>query len=264
MLGELLDSGARHQLALPEVIASAPALMRVDRKYIVPVPVAQRMLDELHPSWGLLIVGGRTTTHYRSTYFDSPDLATARMHVQRRRRRWKARSRLYVEDELCRTEVKAKDGRGHTVKAVVDSPADAYGRLTGHARAFLDRTLTEHSIRVDIRDFHPSIEVGYERMTLARLLDTPARLTIDWGVSCRLGSETVWVDHNHVLVETKGDLQQSDADRLLARLGVRPRGFSKYAAAASLLRADICDNDVRRLCGTVLRAGTFDARSTSA
>ena len=57
----------------------------------------------------------------------------------------------------------------------------------------------------------------------------------------------MWLDHDHVLLETKGGLQPGDADRLLLRHGLRPRSFSKYAAAVSLVRPDLPDNDVRRL-----------------
>ena len=252
MLGELLDPGTRNTLSLAEILAEAPALTRIDRKYVVPVDLAQEMLASLYPAWGVLSLDGRRTTHYRSTYFDSADLDTARAHVQRRRRRWKARSRLYVEDRLCRMEVKAKDGRGHTVKSVVDSTADRYGCLSHVERDFVTSTLRNHAIRVDVHRLMPSMEVSYERMTLARTDHLPARMTIDWGVACALADERMWIDEGHVLVETKGDLQPSDADRLLATLGVRPRPFSKYAAAASLLRSDIADNDVRRLRGRVL------------
>lgn len=266
MLAELLDLGDRRRVTLAEVVATAPAMTRLDRKYLVPLPVVQEMLGSLYPAWGVLDVADRRTTHYRSTYFDSPDLATVRAHVQQRRRRWKARSRLYVEDRLCRTEVKAKDGRGLTVKTVTDASAEHYGCLTADAGAFVTSTLAGHRITVDAHRLLPSMEISYERMTLARTDALPARMTLDWGISSVMGRERVWVDDQHVLVETKGDLQPSDADRLLTGLGFRPRSFSKYASAAALLHPGIPDNDVRRLRGTVLHRGpaTPDLRSQTA
>ena len=269
MLADLLDLDDRRALPLHEVLTAAPAMTRVDRKYLVPVIVARDVLAGLDPAWGVLtlpggpadgrgdggLAGGRRTTHYRSTYFDSPDLATARAHVQGRRRRWKARSRLYVEDGLCRTEVKAKDGRGRTVKTVTTSSPAAYGRLTDGDLAFLTGTLAGHAITVDASRLAPSMEIAYERLTLARVDEHPARLTVDWGMRCVLGGQQVRLDHDHVLLETKGDLRPGDADRLLAGLGIRPRPFSKYAAAAGLLHPAVADNDVRRLRGTVLHHG---------
>ena len=70
-------------------------------------------------------------------------------------------------------------------------------------------------------------------------------MTLDWRVQCTLDGERVWLDHGYVLVETKGGLRPGRADRLLAGLGARPRSFSKYVAAASLMRDDLPDNDVR-------------------
>ena len=260
MLADLLVLDDRRALPLHDVVAAAPAMTRVDRKYLVPVTVAREVLARLDPAWGVLTLPGptagvRRSTHYRSTYFDSPDLGTARAHVQGRRRRWKARSRLYVEDGLCRTEVKAKDGRGRTVKTVTASSPAAYGRLTPDDLAFLTGTLAGHAIAMDAAHLAPVMEIAYERLTLARLDDHPARLTVDWGMHCVLGREHVRLDHDHVLLETKGDLRAGDADRLLAGLGVRPRSFSKYAAAAGLLHPAVADNDVRHLRGTVLHHG---------
>jgi hypothetical protein len=57
---------------------------------------------------------------------------------------------------------------------------------------------------------------------------------------------------SYVLVETKGGLRPGRADRLLGELGARPRSFSKYVAAASLIRDDLHDNDVRALYGREL------------
>ena len=45
----------------------------------------------------------------------------------------------------------------------------------------------------------------------------------------------------------------------LLAAGARPRSFSKYVAAASLLRDDLPDNDVRRMHGRELHSGTEPA-----
>lgn len=259
MLAELAPVD-RPEVSLATVQGDAAALTRVDRKYVVPVPLLRQLLTELSHEWALLAVAGRRTTHYRTTYFDTADLDTARAHVQRRRRRWKARSRLYVEDGLCRLEVKTRDGRDQTVKTLAPSTTASYGSLSLADRAFVARTLAAVSIESDVAALAPTVEVSYERMTLARTRHDPARLTIDWGMTCDFEEEQVRLDEDHVLVETKGGRRPSDADRLLVGLGVRPVSFSKYTAAAALLRADIADNDVRRLRGSVLHIGQSDSR----
>jgi len=171
--------------------------------------------------------------------------------VQQRRRRWKVRSRMYVEDQLCRFEVKTRDGRGRTHKSVTASHPDQHGRLGADEAAFATGVLVDRGVDVDVSSLVPSMRVDYQRLTLADT-DASLRVTLDWGVDCTLDGGRVWVDEEWVLVETKGGLRPSLADTLLGSLGARPRSFSKYVSAASLLRDDIPDNDVRRLRGRQL------------
>ena len=251
-----LDVSARRPVSLAEVVASAPQLTRVDRKYLVEKSTAQVLLDDLPAAYKVLSIEGRTSTTYRSTYFDTADLASARAHVQQRRRRWKARSRLYVEDGLCRIEVKARDGRGVTEKTVSDADLAGYGVLDATGVEFVRATLAAHDLTADVLALRRTMEVGYRRTTLADTSDERCRLTVDWKVECTLDGERVWLDHDYVLVETKGGLRPGTADRLLSGLGARPRSFSKYVAAASLIRDDLPDNDVRRLHGRQLHLET--------
>ena len=248
MRADPIDVTGRLTVGLAEVVDNAAALHRVDRKYLVDRATAGALLAELPASYRVLEVAGRTSTGYRSTYFDTPDLATARAHVQKRRRRWKARSRLYVEDGLCRIEVKTKDGRGSTVKSVADS--EGYGHLDAD---FVRNALRAQGIEDDLSTLGPTMEVRYRRITLADT-DAHERVTLDHGVRCVLGDGRVWLDEGCVLVETKSGLRLSPADRLLHALGARPLSFSKYVSAATLLRDDLPDNDVRRLHGRLLHS----------
>lgn len=250
-------------VGLAEVVEEAARLTRVDRKYLVGRDVADAFLLGLPDTFRLLSVDGRRATTYSSIYFDTAGLDACRDHVQRRRRRWKVRSRVYVEDGLCRIEVKTKDGRGVTMKSVSESCPTRHGRFDGPERAFVAETLTELGLAVDASALAPSMAVGYRRVTLADT-EQGLRVTLDWGVECRLADARVRLDEGYVLVETKGVARPSDADRLLVALGARPRPFSKYASAVSLLRDDIPDNDVRRLRGRELHATWDSATARSA
>lgn len=254
-----LDVSSRGTVSLAEVLVEAPNLTRVDRKYLVDVRTAQALVDRLPGAYRTLSVAGRTFTTYRSTYFDTADLASCRAHVQQRRRRWKARSRLYVEDGLCRIEVKSKDGRGLTAKSVADSDAAGYGTLGATEAAFVAQCLVERRLAADVRLLRPTAEVSYRRTTLADTTDDRCRVTLDWLVRCTLDGRAVWLDDDFVLVETKGGIRPSAADRALGLLGVRPRSFSKYVAAVSLLRDDLPDNDVRRMHGRELHSAELSA-----
>jgi hypothetical protein len=245
-----LDVGSRRPISLAEVLAAAPATVRVDRKYIVPVPVAQEFVGALPEDYRLLEVDGRSWTSYRSTYFDTADRLTCRAHVQRRRRRWKFRSRLYVEDALCRLEVKVQDGTGLTRKYFHEIDAYGHGQVDSDGLAFLSRQLEAFGF-TDVGAVAPVVDVAYQRATLAAP-EAGQRVTVDHGVRCELNGHVVELDAGHVIIETKGGMVPGKADALLRDLGQRPRSFSKYVASVSLTEPLIADNDIRRLVGREL------------
>lgn len=246
---------------LATVVEVAPLARRTDRKYLVPAHDAALLVDRLSASHHVLEIAGRRSTTYRSTYLDTDDLRLCRDHLQGRRLRWKTRSRLYVEDRLCRFEVKVRGARGETIKHALDLDASGYGRFGHTERAFLLDVLgSEHPALVHLR---PVLEVAYSRATLVDL-HGGTRLTIDHGVVGRptraataaLRSGAVAVDSDRVIVETKSGLRRGLADGVLAELGHRPLPLSKYATSAALLADGVPDNQLRRLVGRGLSVHT--------
>lgn len=253
-MADLQGLDALRRISLDDVIACAPATTRVDRKYLIPVQRAEDLLAELPSSLRLLSINDRVTTSYRSTYFDTADLVTCRAHIQRRRRRWKARSRLYVEDGLCRLELKVRDGSGLTRKVFHASTPESYGQMNGVAAAFFHRQLLNHGV-TDAPRLEPAVEISYERATLADP-ESGTRVTIDLGVRATREHQAVEVDPSYLVVETKGGHAPGVTDRLLLGVGARPVSFSKYAASASLMDPRVADNDVRHLLGRQLKLTT--------
>ncbi len=238
-------------VGLRELVEHAALMQRTDRKYIVDLDTVRTLIATLSQTQQVLEIDGRHSTMYRTLYFDTPDLQACRAHVQKRRRRWKARSRLYVEDQLCRIEVKTKDNRGGTDKVMAPSHPDRYGLLIGEERDFVISHLAAQHPELDVPALVPSAEISYTRATLANL-EAGTRVTIDWNLHCRLEPGDVWLDPGYALVETKGPSTASEADRVLNSLGTRPRSFSKYVAAASIMHANVADNDFRVLRGRIL------------
>jgi hypothetical protein len=251
---ELAGLAGRPTISLDEVLASAPATTRVDRKYLVRRSVAEALVEGVPQGLRVLAIDGRLATSYRSTYFDTADLMTCRAHVQRRRRRWKARSRLYVEDGLCRLELKVRDGSGLTRKYFHPTGAADHGKMNTTTDAFFRGLLLELGLP-PAAALEASVDIGYRRATLADP-DSGVRVTIDFGVSGTRHGHSVRVDPDCLIIETKGAQIPGVADRLLSRLGARPVSFSKYAATASLLDPRIPDNDVRHLVGRDLHVTT--------
>jgi hypothetical protein len=244
---DLSTLGSLPTISLAEVLATAPATTRVDRKYLVTAQRGEAFLAALPATLRLLSIGGRVTTTYRSTYFDTADLLSCRAHIQGRRRRWKARSRLYVEDGHCRLELKVRDGSGLTRKVFQPTSPEAYGRMDQPALAFFASQLLAHRLPA-VPALTPAVEVAYDRATLADP-DIGSRVTIDVGVRAVRGHQAVELDPGHLIVETKGGGVPGTADWLLLQRGARPVPCSKYAASAALLDQRMADNDVRRLLG---------------
>ena len=262
MVGDLvpLDLGQAGlaPVGLAELIDRAALLRRVDRKYVVPRAAAAALVASLAGTHRVLAIDGRRATTYDSVYFDTPDLRCCRDHVSGRRRRFKVRSRLYVEDALCRLEVKARSGRGETVKSIVEQRLDRHGLLGDAERCFVGLVLAEEGLVPPGVPLTPSLELAYQRVTLADL-DAGTRVTLDAGLVAwhtQHRHRLARLDDDHVVVETKGGVRAGEADRLLLFTGQRPRSFSKYVACVSLLRDDVPDNDVRRMLGRQLHLGT--------
>lgn len=263
-----LGLGALPRVDLATLVDRAALTRRVDRKYLVPAAAARALIATLARTHHVLAIDGRLVTSYRSTYLDTPSLHSCRDHLQGRRLRWKARTRLYVEDDLCRVEVKVRSGRGDTVKSSVDVGSARYGCYDDDERAFVASVLTDGRPAGLAHRLRPTVEVTYRRVTLADL-EGGTRLTIDLGVRGRpvLGlprGRGVHIDDGFVVVESKGHARPAAADRALVALGHRPRSFSKYAASASLLSPELPDNHVRRLLGRELHLSALDPNARRA
>jgi hypothetical protein len=123
-------------ISLDDLVESADLQTRVDRKYFVPAMTFRALITELG-SFKALEIDGRRTFDYESVYFDTADVLTYRAHLQRRRRRFKARTRTYVDSGLCMFEVKTVGARGVTVKDRVQHPVAGRTVLNDEAQAFL-------------------------------------------------------------------------------------------------------------------------------
>ncbi|MFI2365488.1 polyphosphate polymerase domain-containing protein [Promicromonospora sp. NPDC019610] len=248
--------GALAPVTLDELNEAAALQTRRDRKYVLTPDELDGMLAALPPARVLEIDGSRSFA-YDSTYFDTPELDAYRLAATRRRRRFKVRTRTYVDTGSCFVEVKTRAGRGTTVKE--RQPHDDADRL-GPARAFVaDRLADAGAPSAPV--LTPTLRSRYHRTTL--LLDD-ARVTLDAGLVWDLlgpvrRSATIG---DLVVVETKtaAGSGPSSVDRLLWRAGRRPDRISKYATGLAVLEPGLPDMPWRRL---VRRRLTVSAPATA-
>ena len=229
-------------IGLRELNALAELQTRVDRKYFVPAQAFRRLIAELGTDIQVLEIDGLRTFGYEAVYFDTPDLSTYRAHVQRRRNRFKARTRTYTDTGLCMFEVKLTGSRGETVKQRVPHPEQYRAELTDGARNHLATSLCQAYHQDVPRGMRPTLVTTYRRTTFVTRTGE-ARLTCDTGLVCLDLEHEVRDTGTHVLVESKsGGQGGSAADRILRDLGVRPVSVSKYCVAVAALHPELPSN----------------------
>ena len=244
--------------SLSELEQRAALQTRRERKYIVSIDTLTDLVHVLQPDHGVLDIDGRRAFAYDSVYFDSQCRACYRAHIQGRRKRFKARSRLYVDSGRCVFEVKLKGSDGQTVKHALEQPREAHGVLTASAERFLTETLAPIALPLATGVMSACLSTRYDRLTLVSL-QRAERLTCDLGLTLvsadgRLGS----IARGDVLIETKSATGISHADTVLRRLGQRPLdNLSKYCIGVALHDAGVSTNPWRH---TLRRH--FQAQST--
>ena len=224
-------------VSLDELTDRAALLTRIDRKYLLPLAAVDALIVALAPDARVLDIGGIRSFRYESVYFDTPDLASYLLAARKRRRRYKVRTRTYLDSDLCWLEVKTQGARGSTVKHRLEYPPDARSTVRP-GRDFVDGVLAAETVASAAGlSFGPVLTTRYQRSTLL-LVASSSRVTIDTDLHWEHTGERIWLD-GHAIVETKVASGASAADRLLWAAGHRPVRISKYATGLAALRPDL-------------------------
>ena len=231
-------------IGLDELVERAELLTRVDRKYVVPLEDVATLVRMLPPGAQVLEMGTRRLFEYESVYFDTSDLLAYHLAARRRRRRFKVRTRTYVDSALCWVEVKTRGPRGTTVKERVPHRLDERASLDG-ALPFVTGTLATRGITgAESLELDPVLVTRYHRATIL-LPDSDSRLTIDVDLTWHDGRRPLEM-RGLAVVETKTGSTASAADRLLWSAGHRPLRISKYATGLAALQPELPASRWRR------------------
>ena len=101
-------------IGLDELNSDASLLTRKDRKYIMPVSMVRSLVEQ--DDLRVLEIDGLRSFRYESVYFDTPERVSYLAAAHKRRRRFKVRTRSYLDSGLCSLEVKTRERRGLTEK----------------------------------------------------------------------------------------------------------------------------------------------------
>ncbi|GAA2629656.1 polyphosphate polymerase domain-containing protein [Paractinoplanes durhamensis] len=219
-------------ISLDELLEKAELQTRVDRKYVLPLDEALELPGRLGGQARVLEIAGERTFRYRSTYFDTPDLISYRLTAHRRRRRFKVRTRTYLDSALCWLEVKTEGYRGGTVKDRLPYQACDEDSVTP------GNWFVESILGGAVPGLAPTLSTNYRRATLHVFADD-SRVTIDTSLSWEDPSGFGLHLPQIAIVETKTRSAASPVDRLLWAGGRRPVRISKYATGLAALRPDL-------------------------
>lgn len=231
--------------SLEELDLRAELQTRFERKYLLPIDQLDVLLHQVADHARVLEIEGRRSFQYLSMYFDSPDLMCYRAAAQRRARRFKIRTRTYVDSNLCFLEVKTKSRQGETTKLRNPySPGD-YELFSAAGKDYVLQVLTERELgqrAVPTRElldrFEPSLGTSYVRTTFL-LPGDDSRATIDTGLELELPTGQHTSLTGHAVVETKTPGRPSLIDRSLWASGNRPLKVSKYALGLASMRPEL-------------------------
>ncbi|MFT4134988.1 polyphosphate polymerase domain-containing protein [Microbacterium sp.] len=234
-------------VALDELVAEASLLARVDRKYVVPREDLDPVLAALDPHTRVLEIDGARDFAYESVYFDTPDLLSFRMAAQPRRRRFKLRTRSYLDTGSSFLEIKTRGARGTTVKERDAYEASRRAELTAEAREDVAAALEGIGVAPDrVVELAPTLTTRYRRTTLLAP-DGGGRATIDTGLEWIQPDGSGFALPEVVIIETKSASSVTPLDHLLWRRGRRPAVVSKYATGLAALDHNLPRNRWARL-----------------
>jgi hypothetical protein len=231
----------------PVGLDAAEALQdRQDHKYVIGLERFAALVERLRETHAVLEIDGRRAFAYDTTYFDTAALRTFRDHRQQRRRRFKCRSREYVDSGLCTFEVKLKGTRGQTVKHRIACERELRDELSAPALAFLRETLEGAYGWAPSDELRPVLRVACTRVTLVA---PGERVTCDFGLRFHAPAGAGGrMAGDSIIVETKSARGRAAADRELLALGARPEpACSKYCLGVALTHPGVSSNWLRPL-----------------
>ena len=239
-------------VGLAELASAAGLCTRKDRKYVVPRSAVAPLLAELRHSCRVLEIGGLRSFRYESTYFDTPGLDTYLAAARRRPRRFKVRTRAYLDSRECLLELKCRERHGLTVKHRMPYRIAERALLTAGALEFLASFEQVGAVKESLTR---SLTTRYERTTLMEA-GSASRVTIDTGLVCVTPAGAFVGVPGLVIVETKSVGPPTAADRLLWAAHIRPTRISKYCTGLAAIDPQLPCNRWHRVLSQHFRTGT--------
>ena len=223
-------------ISLEQTNKQAQMLTRFDNKYVVNFEQFRSFLQTAREEYAVLEIKGTRQFTYTSCYYDD-EFNCYYDHHQDKRRRFKVRTREYVDSGDIYFEIKLKGLRGRTSKHRTNSDYLVWPSIEGEHLDLL-RDMHQKQYNSDMPyDLHPALIVGYRRSTLVALRGGE-RVTIDYRLSFAAPDRPnapVRIGNDFIIIETKSGNGKGIADSALKKLGIRKASkCSKYCIGVNL------------------------------
>ena len=223
-------------ISLEDTNNSARMLKRFDNKYVLSRPQFEEFLNFVHDDFRILEIEGTREFTYSSCYYDDNHRCYLDHH-QGKRRRFKVRTREYVDSGAIYFEVKLKGLRGQTDKHRISSNEFSAPVISGKALDLLTGVYEKNYQTKFAYDLKPELIVNYRRCTLVAR-QGGERVTIDFALSFIQADgdrEKIQIGDNFIIVETKSGDGKGLADKVMKSLGIRQASkCSKYCLGVNL------------------------------
>jgi len=222
-------------IGLTELTGQA-LLNRSELKYVMPQAQLPSILRQLRGSYRVLAVAGRRLSHYRTLYFDTPDLLLYRRHHNGVPDRYKVRAREYVDSHTAFFDIKHRTPNQRTLKSRM-ATSHLLTNLGEQAEHFLADACPYRA-----GDLQAALWNYYSRITLVSKTRAE-RVTLDQDLTFAWGEDSVALP-GVVVAEVKyeGSATASEFVQLMRLSHVRGTSFSKYCVGISLLYPQVKHN----------------------
>jgi len=209
-------------------------LSRFDRKYVIPIDCIPEILSIAQNHYDLLSIENKVEQNYISNYFDTEEKILYQKHHNKRKNRFKVRTRDYVDSKIKFAEIKLKSKNNLTDKHRIQIDTNTDG-------LFEINKLIEKYIEVPYT-VKPQVSIYYKRKTLVNKT-IEQRITIDTDLTFSNSESEINVPHLAIIeIKYAGSIQNSKTP-FTHILKKHESNFSKYCIGMALLNPNLKKNN---------------------
>ncbi len=209
-------------------------LSRFDRKYVIPIEYIPEILSIAQNHYDLLSIENKVEQNYISNYFDTEENTLYQKHHNKRKNRFKVRTRDYVDSKIKFAEIKLKSKNNLTDKhrIQIDTTNDGLFEINKLIEKYIEVPYT----------VKPQVSIYYKRKTLVHKTNEQ-RITIDTDLTFSNSESEINVPHLAIIeIKYAGSIQNSKTP-FTHILKKHESNFSKYCIGMALLNPNLKKNN---------------------